>query len=312
VSVPTSVQTSETPAGRDAASAGAPMPALSVVIVQFAGGGVVDRTLGALDSQRGDRVEVIVAHRSHEGPTTSQQARYPWVHWVDGGEGASPARLRAAAVRAGRGALIACTEDHCVPEPHWCERILASHTQRSAVIGGAIDKAEPAGALEWAVYLLDYGRYMPPFPAGPSAYASDCNVSYRREDLERVAEAWRAEFHETTVHWALGAIGVATVLDPAILVRQDRQVQLTTWLAERRDHGRIFAETRVAGGSWARRVQLVATAILLPPVILWRLRRGLHARGAARRVPRHTWRPLLLAAIAWSRGELDGYLGASR
>jgi len=296
-------------AARD--SHGAP-PALSVVIVRFAGGPAVERTLDALESQRGDGVEVVVAHRREDGPTEAQRARRPWVRWVDGGAAVSPARLRAAGVRACAGTLVACTEDHCLPAADWCARILASHGRASAVIGGAIDKAEPASPLSWAVYLLDYGRYMPPLAAGGAAYASDCNVSYRRHDLERVAESWRDEFHETTVHWALAAIGVPTVLDPEIVVRQDRTVQLAEWLAERRDHGRIFAGTRVARMPWTGRARLAVQALLLPPVIAWRVRAGLRARRAAGRVPRAAWRPLLMAAIAWSRGELDGYLGGAR
>lgn len=291
---------------------GAAAHALSVVVVRFAGGGAMEQTLDALRGQQGAAVEVLVVHRAGDGPSAAQRGRYPWVRWVDGGVAASPARLRAAGVRAAGGTIIACTEDHCVPAPDWCSRIIASHEGRSAVIGGAIDKSEPASPLSWAAYLLDYGRYMPPLPAGPSPFASDCNVSYRRDDLARVGEAWRDEFHETTVQWALEAIGVPTVLDPDIVVRQERAVQLTAWLAERREHGRIFAGTRVAGASAPGRLRLIATALLLPPVILWRVRAGLRRRGAARRVPRETWGSLLKAAIAWSRGELDGYWRGAR
>jgi hypothetical protein len=286
--------------------------ALSVVVVRFAGGAAIDRTLDALAAQRGEQVQVVVAHRAGDGPTAGQRTRFPWAQWVDGGEMAAPARLRTVGVLASSGRLIACTEDHCIPATDWCARLIASHAGRAAVIGGAIDKAEPAGALAWAAYLLDYGRYMPPLPAGPASQASDCNVSYRREDLERVAHAWREEFHETTVQWALAVAGVPTVLDPALVVREDREVQLTAWLGERREHGRIYAGTRVAGVPWVGRLRLVATALLLPAVIVWRVRAGLKARRVAGRVPREAWRPLCRAAIAWSRGELDGYLRGAR
>ncbi len=303
--------TTATLPGADVAPGAGARPTLSVVIVRFAGGVAMDGTLRALEPQRDDVAEVVVAHRSDDGPTDAQRARYPWVRWVDGGVAASPARLRGAGVRACRGTLVACTEDHCVPAADWCARIVAAHGQRLAVVGGAIEKGEPAAATAWAAYLLDYGRYMPPLVAGPARYASDCNVSYRRSELDRVREAWPDEFHETTVHWALAALGVPTVLDPAIVVRQDRAVQLTAWLAERRAHGRIFAGTRVAHTPVVGRLRLVLTALLLPPVIVWRVRAGLRARQATARVPREAWFPLLKGAIAWSRGELEGYLGAS-
>lgn len=283
---------------------------MSVVVVRFAGGDAVQRTLDALvpqvDTLGG---EVLVAHDAGAAPSPSLRAKHPSVRWIAGAPGDSPARLRALGVQASTGRVVACTEDHCIPGPEWGERMLRAHEGTHAIVGGAIDKAPSPSPTAWAAYLLDYGRYMSPLPAGVGAQASDCNVSYLRRDLGDVSNSWKDEFHETTVQWALAARGVPVMLDPAIVVQQHREVELSDYLRERREHGRTYAKTRVASVSSVTRVRFAVLACLLPPVLVMRVRRLVASKPAGRAVPRETWGPLTRAAIAWSAGELDGYLG---
>lgn len=285
-------------------------PDLSVVVVRFAGGPVIGRTLDALMPQfLHVRGEVLVAHREDDPPSPELRALHPSVRWVAGARDASPARLRTLGVAAATGAIVACTEDHCTPGPAWCSRIVEAQTRQAAVIGGAIDKAPSDDGAAWAAYLLDYGRYMSPLSAGPADYVSDCNVSYPRTALAAVTHEWHEEFHETTVHWALRSRGLPLLLDPSIVVAQDRTVVPAEYLAERRDHGRVFARTRIsAGASPFLRLRYLLIALMLPPVIVHRIKRGLSARGRLSSVPAAAWPPLRRAARAWSRGELQGYL----
>jgi hypothetical protein len=286
--------------------------ALSVVVVRFVGGAGVERTLEALVPQlEGVAGEAIVAHRAGEPPTEAMRQRFPQVRWVAGAADASPARLRTLGVLASGGRVVACTEDHCLPAPGWAVRVVAAHADGVArVVGGAIDKSPTADGTAWAAYLLDYARYMSPLPGGAADYVSDCNVSYPRSALDAVADRWREEFHETTVHWALRARGVALQLDPSIVVQQHREVALAAYLDERREHGHIFARTRVAAGvSPVVRLRLVLTALVLAPVLVRRVRQVLAARGGAAQVPAEAWSPLRRAARAWADGELRGYLG---
>lgn len=291
-------------------NAGAAAFPLSVVVVRFAGGDAIVRTLDALAAQV-ERAggEIIVAHRGNDAPSAASVARFPSVRWAAGDASATPARLRALGVAASNGRIVACTEDHCVPSADWIERVLHAHGGTSAIVGGAIDKAPTEAVAPWVAYLLDYARYMSPLPPGPSAHASDCNVSYERRDLDAVRDAWREEFHETTVQWALAARGVHVVLDPSIVVQQHREIALSEYLRERREHGRTYAETRIAGASAPARARFALLALLLPPVLVMRVRRVVASRGGAATIPNGVWGPLTRAAIAWSRGELDGYLG---
>jgi len=281
-----------------------------VVVVRFAGGDLLRTTLESLQRQRanGD-IEVIVAYDEANPPLPGWVDAYPAVRWAPGPGGASPARLRAIGVRQSRGTLVACTEDHCAPAPDWCARIATAHvaTRGRAVIGGAIDKGEPADGTAWAAYLLDYSRYLPPVAAGPSEYLSDCNVSYSRAALDEVQDTWSHDFHETSVHWALQARGYALHLDPGILVFQHRPIRLAEYLAERREHGRVFAGTRVTDASALQRSVWWFLTFALPPILVRRVATRLRERGARHRVPRGTWGPLWRAAVAWSAGERQGY-----
>jgi hypothetical protein len=283
---------------------------LSVVIVRFVGGPLIGRTLDALMPQLLHvHGEVLVAHREDDPPSPELRSLHPAVRWVAGARDASPARLRTLGVAAATGAIVACTEDHCTPGPTWCARIVEAQARQSAVIGGAIDKAPSDDGAAWAAYLLDYGRYMSPLSGGPADYVSDCNVSYPRTALGAVEDQWREEFHETTVHWALRSHGLPLLLDPSIVVIQDRTVVQAEYLAERRDHGRVFARTRMmAGASPLLRLRYILIALMLPPVIVRRIKRGLSARGHLSVVPAAAWPSLRYAARAWARGELQGYL----
>ncbi|MEP7382989.1 MAG: hypothetical protein ABI910_14965 [Gemmatimonadota bacterium] len=283
---------------------------LSVIVVRFAGGDAISETLAALAPQVSAVAgEIVVAHRDDDAPSAALRSAFPTVRWLAGALDASPARLRSAGVRASVGAIVACPEDHCTPASDWSHCLLAAHARVHAIVGGAIDKAPTSSGAAWAAYLLDYARYMSPLPAGLSEHASDCNVSYRRRDLDDVAVSWEDEFHETTVQWALAACGVGVQLDPAIVVGQHRDVVLAQYLRERRAHGRIYANTRIAGASFAARARFATLALLLPPVIVLRVRRLIASRGAAGTVPGSAWGPLVRAALAWSAGELDGYVG---
>ena len=98
-------------------------------------------------------------------------------------------------------------------------------------MGGAIEKGFPVGrtddtALNWALYLTDYSRYMPPMPAGATHALSDCNVSYKRSALERVRGAWLEEFHENVVNGALAESGQTLWFDPELLVYEQRPLDL--------------------------------------------------------------------------------------
>ncbi|HUF29962.1 MAG TPA: glycosyltransferase [Gemmatimonadaceae bacterium] len=281
---------------------------LSVVVVPYAGVASMRHCLDALRTQAdAGAIEVIIPvdARTASWQSLGTHPLGPRIVKVARGSGASA--RRAQGVHDARGALIAITEDHCVPDATWCAAIRTAHAATHAAIGGAVDKQEPDGVLAWALYLSDYGRYMSPVAEGPAAYLTDCNVSYKREALQSIASVWRDAFHETAVNWALSDRGETLWLTPTMRVSHRRSRRLGAALRERYEHGRIFAGTRVAGMSLARRARLAAMTPALPAVICQRALR--HGTRGGKALAAATALPAILATgVAWSLGELVGYV----
>ncbi len=289
-------------------------PALSIVVVVFAGGSAIVRFLEALQKQQGLSVpiEIIIAGAQDMLDARAVQGVTPNARLLRGPNGAHPAQLRALGVGVASAPIVACSEDHCVPAPDWCARILAAHQGPALAVGGAIQKLQPDSAIAWAAYLLEYARFMPPLASGPAHYVSDCNVSYKRLPLTEIAATWHSAFHETSVHDALRQRGGATaiVLDPGIVVLQSRRPEAGTFFAERFDHGRLFARLRAATYGSAARLAYGAAALGLSPLLVLRAFtrawRQPDARvGALRALPY-----LVVAATCWSVGESVGAITA--
>ena len=51
--------------------------------------------------------------------------------------------------------------------------------------------ANPNGPLSWAIFLLDYGRWLAGLPAGEIGLAPTHNASYKREVLLSIGPRWR-------------------------------------------------------------------------------------------------------------------------
>jgi hypothetical protein len=300
----------------------APSPSLSVIITIVSGGEALRRCLTALQPQtEASDAEVIVPYDDWSRDAAELAGEFPAVRFhriADLGAAADPAvpahahrlydRRRAVGLGAARGDLLAMTEDHAVPAADWCRQIRAAHAQPYAVIGGAIENAVDR-PLNWALYYCDFGRYGRPFPAGPAAYVSDVNVSYKRSALESVRILWSDAYHETTLHWALRARGEVLFLDPRLVVYQHRPaMRLAQAYRERIDWGRMFAETRAAEGGSGRALAWAAGTPALPVVLLVRMLRHMRRQG---RSAGQIWRTLPLAFVlltGWAVGELSGYV----
>jgi hypothetical protein len=263
-------------------------------------------------------LEVIVPHHLQVEGLDELRRRYPEVRFIPvpdlrtfSGLGRGTREhhdeLRARGIQAARGEVVALLEDHAGPDPNWCRQVMAAHGRGYAAVGGAIENGVDR-ALNWAVYFCDFGKYQNPLPAGPAGYASDANVSYKREALEAVRGTWTEIFQEPRVNGALLARGEQIALSPEIVVLQQRHgLKLRSALAERFVWGRSYAASRGASlGS--RRLLFAALSPLLPGILLLRMGRNVAARGRtsgsfAKALP---YTAMLL--VAWSCGELVGYL----
>jgi hypothetical protein len=199
-------------------------------------------------------------------------------------------------------------EDHGIADPDWSARIVAAHRQECACVGGAIENGIDR-PLNWSVYFCDFLRYQNPLPAGESEFASDANTAYKREALEAIRPVWEEVFHETKVNWALRSRGEKLVLAPEAIVLQHRKgLRLASALEERFIWGRSYAATRAGMAGLPQRAFWAAFSPLLPLLLLGRmgstvLRKGRSTGAFLKALPLTA-----LLLLAWSGGELTGYL----
>jgi hypothetical protein len=97
--------------------------------------------------------------------------------------GASVFELRALCVDAARAPIIATTEDHCVVEPDWCERVLAAHAEHpdALAVAGAVTNGSTTSRADWANFLHTFGAFTPPLdPTQRDRCPVNANISYKR------------------------------------------------------------------------------------------------------------------------------------
>lgn len=174
-------------------------PLVSVVIPTCGRGALLERCLRAVGAQDipADMYEVIVVDDSADGSAaevverTARMASVP-VRCVRSGARTGPARARNVGWRAAKGAIIAFTDDDCVPSPRW--------------LRGGLSAMVASGGADGA-----YGPIMVPLSDEPTDYERDAagleqaefataNCFYRRHALEEVGgfderftAAWRED-----------------------------------------------------------------------------------------------------------------------
>ena len=287
----------------------APAPSLSVVVVVLAGPAYLARCLqGLLAQSHVQETEIIVPCDESLSGLSALQKKYPSVSFLTAGGRRTYAELRALGVGKARGAVIALTEDHCTPNLDWCERIRQVHRASYAAVGGAVEKVVPDTALNWALYLSDYVRYMNPKSEGYSTELSDCNVSYKGSALHAIADVWQTEFHEPAVHGALRARGEALWFSPDIIVQQQRSVRLGDAIRDRFAFGRLFGSGRVSDVTMSQRLFYAGCAIILPPLLIVRIAQHVFRKGRCTGAFVAAMPALVLLNASWAWGEFVGYL----
>lgn len=281
----------------------------------------LEQNLEALEQQQdAPSFEVIVPYHPGVKGIEAARKRFPQVRFLAVSDLKSPIgkghsrehhdELRARGLQAAKGRIVGLLEDHARPDRNWCAAMAREHSsQECAAVGGPIANGVDR-ILNWAVFFCDFYKYLQPVPEGESAIASDANISYKREALEKIPEVWGESFHETRVNWELSRIGAVIRLSRAPMVSQFRMnLALKKGLKERFIWGKSYAASRSKLIPSSSRLLYAALTPVLPFLLLSRIGRTVLARKSAvgpffRAVPL-----IFLLLTAWSAGELSGYLG---
>jgi hypothetical protein len=295
---------------------------LSVVVVPVGGPEFVRRCLTALLAQSTDQVEEIVV------PYDAQAADYDWLAESFPAATFLPVEcdsvlsghrdyavqhevydtLKARGIDACQGEIIALIEDTVIPDHDWSAQVVTAHRLPHAVIGGAVEYAG-CGHLAWAVYFMDFGRYGLPLTEGPQPYLTDVNVAYKTTALEASRDLWGQRYHEIELHTGLMQRGATLWLRPQIVVSQDRgPLRFNPVLRERFEWGWVYGAKRARMVRQLTRVTLIALSPAIPLVRLIRLARKALAIKRDRLRFLAALPYLWILTMAWSCGELYGYL----
>jgi hypothetical protein len=221
-------------------------------------------------------------------------------------------RLRGAGMAAAPAAAwLAVTEDHCLADPAWLERLRDAAEPGVDVVGGGMGNARP-GVVEWAAYFSEYGFFSSTRPAATEPMlVTGANVAYAARIVPTVARQALSGDWENTIHGRLRQAGASFRWEPRARILQNGTYRVGSFLLDRFQHGRDFARTRLAGRPGVIRWLLLAGTPVLPFVLTVRVGRaaaGEHHLAFVRSLP------LTFGFLAaWSVGEAVGYLqGAPR
>ncbi|MGC4055090.1 MAG: hypothetical protein QM757_40130 [Paludibaculum sp.] len=295
---------------------------LSVVVAVVGDEQTLSCCLEALVPQtRGKDVEILLPFDDSMRDMTSFQRRFPEIRFLDLGRAVTQSkpgtvtarhelfdRRASQGLKASKGEVIALVQDWGAPAPDWCDQVLEAHRLPHAAIGGAVENRRPSLA-NWAVYLLDFGRYQLPLPEGPADYLTDVNTGYKRSALEEVKHLWTDRYNEVTVNWELQRRGHVLWQCPRILVYQDRgPIDLSSMMTERFAWGRIFGAARARWVSPLMRWVYILAVPLITPLLV--VRPGIRAVRTGRGFL--TWLScmpvMFLFATPWCLGEAWGLL----
>lgn len=281
-------------------------PELSVVVAgsrpDGPPAGLMER-LGPLLAE--GRAEILIASSR---PRPVPDALQPGVRPVPCAPGTTVPRLRAAGWEAARGAIVALTEDFCLPAPGWAEALLTAHGRHPAIaVGGPVTRCTGSGT-DWALTFCEYGRFFHVATEGAVSDLPGINVSYKSLALRRLlGGSLPHEVRETDLHAAIVRLGGTLWGDPRVVMEDASRTTLGRAIGSMYHHGRLYGGERVAGRPATARLVRAVLAPAVPAVLAVRIVRQVIPAGHGARLPGAA--PALVCLLAgWAAGEGAGSL----
>lgn len=286
-------------------------PRLSVVVYAGAEPASLQPTCDSLAAQsRFDAMEVIVADGSTDDRFRRQVSTLSWVRHL-ARPGATMPAVKAAAIEAASGELVAFVDPVDRMRPGWAQAILESFDADPLLgaIGGAVELAGDSSATDRAAYLFEYGAFEPPVRDGPAAGdLPGNNVAYRRALLAGPCAALiaRLGFNKPFVHRELRRAGCRLALSSRMAVEHATHYRFGEFARRRFHYGRCFGANRMRESPRRATLALTLAAPLIPALLvsrhLWRALRRPWARRTLHRIAS----PLAGICLCWGCGEWLG------
>jgi hypothetical protein len=221
------------------------------------------------------------------------------------------APARAAGIRAATAPSVFVGETHSYPHPGFAEALIAGLSGPWSSVTPAFGNANPNGALSWAGFLSDYGRWVDGSPPGEIPEAPIYNAAFRREALlalgDRLAPALA---HGDELPVTLRAAGHRAYFEPSARLDHLNVARLPHWVKERFVAGILIANHRSRRWPPGRRALYILGSPLIPLVLFRRVLPGAWATVRRRRLPLMTIPLIAFGMAVKAAGELAGYAGA--
>lgn len=278
-------------------------PTLTLVVAESEPGPVSAGLLSAVETEleEGGLELLIVSSRR---PHVMDDAPIG-VRWVQAPPGATVPQRRGIGLAEARAPLVALSESFCVPGTGWASAVLTAHGERKvAAVGGPVMRGDGT-PMDWALTLMEYGRFLSAGRKGPVLDLPGVNVVYRVGALREVFGDLPREVMEIDIHARLRETGRVLWWEPDAVMLDKSRMALGATLRSQFLHGRFFGSRRVSDRSWGIRLLRLMASPLVPAVLLRRIWRGARAAGARGNFLRAL--PGLVAlTLAWSAGEAVG------
>ncbi|HUF62891.1 MAG TPA: glycosyltransferase [Verrucomicrobiales bacterium] len=254
-----------------------PGPTISVVVCSYNGHGRIPFCLQSLVEQTYPPHEIIVIDDGSQPTLADKAAVFPSVHFhrqPHAGLGAA----RNAGVAASTGELIAFTDDDCVPDRQWLERIVRSRETSSWDAAGGPNLPPPETSL--------VARTIQCAPGHPSHVMLDdrhaehlagCNLVVTRAAFDAVGgfrSHYRIAGDDVDFCWRLQDIGLTLVYVPDAFVWHKRRERIAAYLTQQAGYGKaesfLFDDHRgrfdgFGRTFWRGRLYMDAAAASPPP-----------------------------------------------
>lgn len=210
-------------------------------------------------------------------------------------------------VRRAKAQIVALAEDHCFPDPHWAERLIAAHQGPWAAVGPGVRNANPNTAVSWADLFIGYGPWLAPSPSREAEFLPGHNTSYKRDVLLKYENQLDSMMQaETVLHWNLREKGYRLYMESAASVAHTNFSLWSSWVPAQFYNGRLFAGIRAQQKPPSWRLAFTLGAPLIPAVRLWRIWAGLSSHELRVRFLRclHT---VTIGLVIDGIGQMIGY-----
>ena len=290
---------------------------LSVIITTYNAQHVVARCLDSLRTQTAaGQFETILVDSSTDNTADLVANGYPDVKLLRFRERKYCGGARNLGIAAAQGDVIAFIDADCIADAQWAEAIIDAHQAHDdLLIGGVVDNGNPESYVGWGYYFGEFSTWMPGAAQGHVDEVPGCVLTLKRAAFERYGPFIEGTYcSDSALHWRMARDGHRPLLVPTIRVAHINPSSLDHFADHSMRHGRNFGTVRSREQNWstAKRWLHVLTAPLLPALLFARTARDV--TRTKRYLPRFlaTAPIILLGQIAWSWGELQGYLPTRR